>query len=43
MQSFFRYLLVEDSVITAVGAGSFEICSTAVDWVYKIISILSFL
>lgn len=36
MQPFFRCLLVED-FITAGEAGSFEVCSTAVDWVYKII------
>lgn len=37
MQPFFKYLLIEDFVITEVEAGSFEVCSTTVDWVYKII------
>lgn len=37
MQPFFKYLLVEEFVVTAVEAGSFEVCSTTVGWVYKII------
>lgn len=37
MQPFFKYLLAEDFVTTAVEAGSFEICSASVDWVYEVI------